>query len=222
MLLLLFNWQHLCCLFFLRTPFAAFRINMWTRATERRFLRHRLCSRIKDDQPQGYAAFDWESILHGSADNLGDYKELAVLPDKIARYFYEYHADSYASHGLPPLPVDRSDTDVHWILKPPQVFKLFWCTQSLLFNICYSVYLWHLVYLCYLQNRALLNTLRKIRTTGGDGHIAVFNTLAIGHTKHPGEQRISSWPFAVKKLRGSNRQDFVFIRPPGISHGAFG
>ena len=86
---------------------------MWTRATERRFLRHRLCSRIKDDQPQGYAAFDWESILHGSAGNLGDYKELAVLPDKIARYFYEYHADSYASHGLPPLPVDRSDTDVH-------------------------------------------------------------------------------------------------------------
>ena len=45
-------------LFFSRTLFAAFRINMWTRAMERRFLRHRLCSRIKDDQPQGYAAFD--------------------------------------------------------------------------------------------------------------------------------------------------------------------
>ena len=101
------------------------------------------------------------------------------------------------------------------------LFNIIWCTRSLLFNICYSVYLWHLVYLCYLQNRALLNTLRKLRTTGGAGHIAVFNTLAIGHTKHPGEQRISSWPFAVKKLMGSNRQDFVFIRPIGISHGAF-
>ena len=31
---------------------------------------------------------------------------------------------------------------------------------------------------------------------------------------------ISSWPF-VKKLRGSDRKVFVFIQPPGISHGAF-
>ena len=35
------------------------------------------------------------------------------------------------------------------------------------------------------------------------------------------EQRISCHPFAKKQLRGANRQDFVFIRPPGISHGAF-
>ena len=75
--------------------------------------------------------------------------------------------------------------------------------------------------LFHLQNRALLDTLQKLSSTGGTGHIVVFNTLAIGHTKHPNEQRISSWPFAVKKLRGANRQDFVFIRPPGISHGAF-
>ena len=101
--------------------FAAFRINAWTRAKERRFLKHRLCSRIKDDQPQGYAAFNWESILHGNAGELGDYKELAVLPDKIARYLYEYHAESYASHDLPALPDDRSRTDVHGILKPHQV-----------------------------------------------------------------------------------------------------
>ena len=100
---------------------AAFRINAWTRAKERRFLKHRLCSRIKDDQPQGYAAFNWESILHGNAGELGDYKELAVLPDKIARYLYEYHAESYASHDLPVLPDDRSRTDVHGVLKPHQV-----------------------------------------------------------------------------------------------------
>ena len=78
-----------------------------------------------------------------------------------------------------------------------------------------------LMLLFYLQNRALLDTLRKLRSTQGTGHIAIFNTLAIGHTKHPNEQRISCWPFAGKKLRSSNRQDFVFIRPPGISHGAF-
>ena len=40
-------------------------------------------------------------------------------------------------------------------------------------------------------------------------------------TKHLHEQRISSWPFALKKLQKSNRQDLVFIRPPGISNGAF-
>jgi len=67
---------------------------------------------------------EWESILHGNAGELGDYKELTVLPDKIARYLYEFHAECYASHGLPPLPDDRSDTNVHGILKPPQVAHL--------------------------------------------------------------------------------------------------
>jgi hypothetical protein len=33
------------------------------------------------------------------------------------------------------------------------------------------------------------------------------------------EQRIACWPFAVNKLRGSNRQDFVFIRPPVFQTG---
>ena len=89
----------------------------------------------------------------------------------------------------------------------------------ILINILYCSY--YLCCLFYLQNRALLDTLRKLRSTGGTGHIVIFNTLPIGHTKHPNEQRISCWPFAGKKLRGSNRQDFVFIRPPGISHGAF-
>ena len=89
----------------------------------------------------------------------------------------------------------------------------------ILINILYCLY--YLCYLCYLQNRALLDTLRKLRSTGGTGHIAIFNTLAIGHKKHPNEQRIFCWPFAGKKLRSSNPQVFVFIRQPGISHGAF-
>jgi hypothetical protein len=59
----------------------------------------------------------------GNAGELGDYKELAVLPNKIARYLYEYHADSYASHDLPVLPDDRSRTNVHGILKPHQVVQ---------------------------------------------------------------------------------------------------
>jgi hypothetical protein len=32
---------------------------------------------------------------------------------------------------------------------------------------------------------------------------------------------ISSWPFVPKKLQQINRQDMVFIRPLGISDGAF-
>ncbi len=85
----------------------------------------------------------------------------------------------------------------------------------------YLFYLGDLLILSYLQNRALLDTLQKLSSTDGLGHIALFNTLEIGHTKHANEQRISCWPFAVKKLRGTNRQDFAFIRPPGILHGVF-
>jgi hypothetical protein len=76
------------------------------------------------------------------------------------------------------------------------------------------------LYLFDLQNRGLLDILQKLKSSGGSGEIVVFNTLAIGHTNHAHGQRISSWPF-TKKLRGSNRQDYVFIRPPGISRGAF-
>jgi hypothetical protein len=47
------------------------------------------------------------------------------------------------------------------------------------------------------------------------GHIVLYSTLVIGHTQHPGQMRVSSWPFVPKKL------DMVFIRPQGISDGAF-
>ncbi len=50
--------------------------------------------------------------------------------------------------------------------------------------------------------------------------ISPFTTpLLLVTKKDPREQRVSSWPFAVRKSRGSNRQDF--IRPPGIARGAF-
>jgi hypothetical protein len=35
------------------------------------------------------------------------------------------------------------------------------------------------------------------------------------------KRRISCWPMTPKKLQLTNRQDWVFIRPPGISEGAF-
>ncbi len=49
-------------------------------------------------------------ILHGNAGEMGKYAVLSVLPDKIARFLYEYHDTSYTSLGfkLPPIPLDRS------------------------------------------------------------------------------------------------------------------
>ena len=71
------------------------------------------------------------------------------------------------------------------------------------------------------QNRAVLDTLCLQKSNTNSGHIVLYSTLLIGHTQHPGYMRISSWPFVEKKLRKTSRQDMVFIRPPGISEGAF-
>ena len=73
----------------------------------------------------------------------------------------------------------------------------------------------------YFQVSALLDTLQTIHSAKSPGHLRCFSTLLVGHQKYPGEQRISCWPFAKKQLSGANRQDFVFVRPPGISKGAF-
>jgi hypothetical protein len=198
-----------------------------------------LCSRIVDDQPQVYAALNWDSILHGNAAILGDYKELAILPDRVARYL----ADSCSSLGLPPLPEDSIEsctamrrylviirslqsfpTGLLDILLTPVLHSdslrsqktvaiLMYIESSrlrrfypfvdirYLYCIFYLAYLCYLLCLFYIQNRALLDTLRKLRSTRGSGHIVLFNTLAIGHTKHPKDQSISSWPFAAKQSR---------------------
>ena len=71
------------------------------------------------------------------------------------------------------------------------------------------------------QVRALLETLQCSPAAQGNGHIHLFKSLLLGHKKYSGVQRISSLPFANKRLKGSNRQDLVFIRPPGIPRGSF-
>ena len=53
---------------------------------------------------------------HGKCWEYGAYKILSVLPDKLGRYFFEYHAESHASLGIPALL-----KDVHGMLKPFQV-----------------------------------------------------------------------------------------------------
>ncbi len=75
------------------------------------------------------------------------------------------------------------------------------------------------------QNLALLDTLLIHQSNNTWGHIMIvlYSTLIIGHTKHKpeGHMRLSSWPFVPRKLQLTNRQDMVFISPPGISDGAF-
>jgi hypothetical protein len=52
---------------------------------------------------------------------LGKNDILSVLPDKFARFLYEFHDFRYSSLDLPPLPADRSDFDVHGAIDNDQV-----------------------------------------------------------------------------------------------------
>jgi hypothetical protein len=64
-------------------------------------------------QHGGFDALDYRKIKHGDAGELGNYSILSVLPDKFARFLYEFHDFRFQSLDLPPLPADRSDFDVH-------------------------------------------------------------------------------------------------------------
>jgi len=50
----------------------------------------------------------------------------------------------------------------------------------------------------------------------GEGHIRIYGVLQIGHKVHEGHQRLQCWPFPDRKFFGYNREDFVFVRPPGV------
>ncbi len=57
-------------------------------------------------------------------------------------------------------------------------------------------------------------TLQLQKSVRREGHFQLFSALSIGHKQLPGFQRVISRPFSVKRYRGSNRQDLVFVRPP--------
>ena len=44
-----------------------------------------------------------------------------MLPDKFARFLFEFHSVRFESLDLPPLPADRSDFDVHGALEDDKV-----------------------------------------------------------------------------------------------------
>ena len=54
---------------------------------------------------KGYDALECTLISRGYAGkHLGHLSELSVLPDKVARFLFEFHADDYKSLGLPVIP----------------------------------------------------------------------------------------------------------------------
>ena len=68
---------------------------------------------------------DLESILQGDVGEYGQYKVLPVLPDKVARYLYEFHAESYTNPNLRALPNDRESGVIHGILNAWQVSQIY-------------------------------------------------------------------------------------------------
>ncbi len=62
-------------------------------------------------------------IKHTPTDvvNYGNTIKVSCEGPETACFLYEYHHEEYTALGLPPLAMDRSDTDVHCILKPHHV-----------------------------------------------------------------------------------------------------
>ena len=69
-----------------------------------------------------YDALDCTLISQGSAGpRLWQLSELSFLPDKVARFLFEFHADDYKSLGLPVIPSSASSGTIHKLLKTPHV-----------------------------------------------------------------------------------------------------
>jgi hypothetical protein len=71
---------------------------------------------------KGYDALDCAMISRGSAGaRLGRYNELSFLPDKAARFLFEFHADDYKTLRPPAIPMSASSGDIHKLLKTHHV-----------------------------------------------------------------------------------------------------
>ena len=98
----------------------------------RRYIVHTLVG--GGGQQEGFDALDYRKIKHGDSGMLGKYDIFSVLPDKFARFLYEFNDFRYSALDLPPLPADRSDFDVHGAIDNDQVWillYLFACIHTL-------------------------------------------------------------------------------------------
>ncbi len=87
----------------------------------------------------GFDALDYRKIKQGNAGPLGTYNILSVLPDKFARFLFEFHSVRFESLDLPILPDDRSQCDVHGALEDDKVKKSEYTDKSYdVHDTCYD------------------------------------------------------------------------------------
>jgi len=101
------------------------RCQIWERARVRSLMTHRLSG--GGTHNFGYDAFPWEMIVHGNCGEYGRYAELAVLPDKLARYLFEFESESYTGLNLPYIPQNASSGTIHGLMNCQQARFLFYC-----------------------------------------------------------------------------------------------
>ena len=66
---------------------------------------------------------------------MGIYPILSVLPERNARFLFEFHSVRFESLDLPPLPADRSDFDVHGALDDDKVETKLICVREYIIRI---------------------------------------------------------------------------------------
>ena len=78
-----------------------------------------------------YALYHYDLLLYlllHKTETAFTYPILSVLPEKFARFLFEFHSGRFESLDLPLLPDDRSQFDVHGALKDDKV-KQFECLR---------------------------------------------------------------------------------------------
>ena len=71
---------------------------------------------------KGYDALECTLISRGYAGkHLGHLSELSFLPDKVARFLFEFHAHDYKRMGLFVIPPYASSGTIHKLLKLPHI-----------------------------------------------------------------------------------------------------
>ena len=98
------------------------RCNIWARALRRREITHNL--RGGGKTAAGWGALRWQEMVGTDEVRFGKHTLLRYLPEKIANFLHEFHADYFTSLGLPHLPSDRSQLNVHAMLKPLEIAQL--------------------------------------------------------------------------------------------------
>ena len=98
------------------------RCNIWARAQRRREITHHL--RGGGDHNIGWGALRWQEMVGTDEVKFGKHRELRYLPKKIANFLHKFRGDDFPSLQLPLLPSDRSQLDVHSMLRPVDIGRL--------------------------------------------------------------------------------------------------